>query len=905
MTLPARLFLLVLIAVLPAVGIQAYGVFQIRAERERALEAQATRLLGFVEAEEAHLVEEARLTLAGLAEAAPLRDGDGAACQAYLERLARRSPSHRTVLAAGRDGQVLCSADPDLAGGSVAGYGYVRRALDEGDFVVGEWTPPGRSAAEDKDGPAFLPFATPFAGADGETAGVVAMALPLPSLSGRFSAGELPPGASLTVADRKGTVLAAFPQGRFNRGDRLPESLLQLLASRVGGIVHLKDRQGREHVVAWSPPTEGVRDLFVSVSIDRALAMQGIERAARIELALAVAGFLVAVLAAWFGGTLFLRRPVEALARAAQDWTAGRSAARADLRAASPELVQLGRAFDAMAEALEARERSLSVTTERFQTALRNSRVVVFNQDRELRYSWIHGPVLGYTVAEVIGRTDRELFERAEDAERVEDIKRGVLETGQGAREEIALHHGSETLFFDLTVDPLRDPRGTIVGVTCAAVDVTDRKRAEAELQGAREEAERAASAKSKFLAVASHDLRQPVQSLYLFAAALAERIQGHPAQPMLDRMRQSLDALKGLLDGLLDMSRLESGKMEVNLADIRVNQVLGRLVAEYEPRARQKGLSLRAIPTRAWVRSDPVLLERILRNFIENALRYTREGRILIGCRHRAGTVRVEVCDSGVGIPPDRMDEIFEEFTQIGERGGERGLGLGLAIVKRLSQLLGHRIAVRSRVGSGSAFTLELPRVGSARHAAPRPAGGASVTALAEAVKAAGGPRGIAPAATGVAAALGAVRAVPKPAPARVALPAPTAEPAASGSKGLVLVIDDEAIILLGLKTMLEGWGFDVLTARSGEQALERLRADGRRPQLLLADYQLQQGRTGPEALNGVQQLIGNNVPGIILTGDTAPERLREAEDNGYRLLLKPVSPNDLRKAMRVAGAA
>ncbi len=389
-------------------------------------------------------------------------------------------------------------------------------------------------------------------------------------------------------------------------------------------------------------------------------------------------------------------------------------------------------------------------------------------------------------------------------------------------------------------------------------------KQAEAELRRAREEADRANAAKSAFLAAASHDLRQPVQSLYLFAAALADRLHGHPALPMLNTMRQGLDTLKGLLDGLLDMSRLESGKIVAAPTDLRLNQLLGRLVAEYAPRAAQKGLALRAVPTRAWVHTDPAHLERILRNLMENALRYTPTGRVLLGCRHTATTVRVELWDSGVGIPADRLEDIFEEFTQLGG-AHERGLGLGLAIVTRLSRLLGHPVAVRSTEGKGSVFTVDLPRVlRAAPRAGSRPGGAAA-------------PRPVATA---------------------------TANDTAA-TKEVVLVIDDEAIILLGLKAMLEGWGYDVLTARSGDQALERLRADGRCPRIVLADYQLQQGRTGPEALAAVQGLVGRKVPGIILTGDTAPERLREAERTGFRILHKPVFPNELRRMMATAGAA
>ena len=839
MSLLVRLFLLVMVAVLPVIGIQAYGILQLRAEREAEVDAQAARLLSVVEDEKFRLVESARFILSALSEADFLRAGSWAGCQRHLESFARRAPAHRTILVADLDGRVLCSGEPAAVGTSVAGQPHVQRALGEGRFVIGE--------RMQITGGAVLPFALPYMDENGTPAGILTVTLSLDTFSDRFAAHRLPPGASLTLADGNGTVLIAQPPGSASEGEPLPEPQRQLASNPAAGVAHLPDPQGRTRVVAYSPagPDE---NLFASVSMDHAEAMRHIDHVARSGLAVAVVGLLTAVVGTWVGGTLFIRRPVEALMRAARGWTAGDSGARARLRDHGSEIGRLGSAFDAMAETLEARERALRVTNERFQTALKNSRVVVFNQDCDLRYTWIHGPALGYGVTEIIGKMDRDLFENPEDSARLEAIKRRVIETGEGTREEVGIRHKGEIFFYDLTVDPLRDARGIMVGVTCAAVDVTLHKRTETALQQAREEAERAANAKSKFLGVASHDLRQPVQSLYLFSAALAERMEGHPALPMLDRMRHALDTLKALLDGLLDMSRLESGKLEVRPAEVRLNQVLGRLVAEYEPRARQKGLTLRTIPTSAWVRTDPALLERILRNFIENALRYTDRGRILIGCRRVGAGLRVEVCDTGVGIPRDRLEDIFEEFTQINKGRTGRGLGLGLAIVKRLSSLLGHRVSVRSVVGRGSCFAVELPRVDSV---ADRPM--------------------------------------------------PTAARPASGaaSKGLILVIDDEAIILLGLKAMLEGWGFEVMTARSQEQALERLKVDGRRPQLLLADYQLQKGRTGPEALDAVQGIVGKDIPGIILTGDTAPERVREAERYGYRILYKPVLPSDLRKAM------
>ncbi|MBK1836421.1 PAS domain-containing protein [Azospirillum sp. YIM B02556] len=1060
MTLLARLFILVLLAVLPAIGIQIYSVLEQRAEREAEVTLQAERLLRLVEGEHFRIIDSARLMVTALSESRFLRRGEIDNCQSYLERLAARSVDYRTLSISDAEGRILCSADPARIGASLAVQPHFRRAMSQGRFAVGEWT-----VSHSGDVGGELPVAAPYVDSEGRRAGVVAVSLDVPRLTAMFAARPMPENTTLTVADRSGTILVKLgTPGRA--GERLPDSYLALLSERETGVAMLPGLDGVSRILAYSPPSAGIRDLFISVGVDRGAAMGVVDRATRDGLLMTLSGFLVAAAAAWIGGTLFIRRPVDALVRAARDWSEGKTATRVKLSDRSSEIGQLGHAFDMMAGRLEAREaalrqseshiravldalpayvgvltpdgavaqvnraaadaaglppariigrpfdeicwlsfddagrerlrqalalgaggrssrfdaglrlsagrdaapremtvdvnltpmvdadghvthliatgiditerkrteEALRVAEERVRTGLRNSGVVVFNQDRDLRYTWSHSEWLGFSPDGLIGRTDADLFDQREDADGMMALKRRVLDSGIGAREEVRIRCKGEERFFDLTVDPLRDPSGRVEGVTCAAVDVTDRKKAEAELHRAREEADQANDGKSKFLAAASHDLRQPVQSLYLFTAALSDRLQGHSALPILDNIRQGLDTLKSLLDGLLDMSRLESGKIVAAPVEVRLNQLLGRLVAEYGPRAAQKGLELRAVPTRVWVRTDPAHLERILRNLVENALRYTAKGKVLLGCRRTPSGMRVEVWDTGSGIPADRLEDIFEEFTQLGERS-ERGLGLGLAIVKRLSRLLGHPVTVRSWEGKGSVFSVELPRVilGTPRAANGTAAAAATLarrSAANDAADSAANDRGQAISAianafgggrTGGRSGGGAAKTIPAPVAAPPVAAPPVAMPATVGAgsaaasgaaasgtaKGMVLVIDDEAIILLGLKAILEGWGYDVLTAKSGDQALERLRADGRCPQIVLADYQLQQGRTGPEAVSAVQTMLGQTVPGIILTGDTNPERQEEAERRGFRLLHKPVFPNDLRRMMASAGAA
>lgn len=248
--------------------------------------------------------------------------------------------------------------------------------------------------------------------------------------------------------------------------------------------------------------------------------------------------------------------------------------------------------------------------------------------------------------------------------------------------------------------------------------------RAEIErLRAERDAAERAAAARAKVFAAASHDLRQPFQSMRLFLHVLERRVKDEEGRQVAGHLRDAMEGGEALLNALLDLSAIDAGGMEPEIRTFEIQPLYDRLVAEYRAQAGERKLVLRAHPCRFRVRSDPVLLERILRNLLSNALAYTETGRVVIGCRRRGDKLRIEVWDTGVGIPEDRQREIFEEFRRL-EAGGRRGLGLGLAIVQRLCRLLGHRIELRSRPGRGSVFAVEVPLAESGIGArAPRPA--------------------------------------------------------------------------------------------------------------------------------------------------------------------------------------
>jgi two-component system, sensor histidine kinase len=555
-----------------------------------------------------------------------------------------------------------------------------------------------------------------------------------------------------------------------------------------------------------------------------------------------------AMVLAWCGMHLLVRRLARRLAMVAGRWEAGDYAARTGLGRDLWGFGRLGRSLDRLGAALEERERRRGTD---FHEDPRPDKILETVADAVVVLDEA-GVIRSCNPAarRIFGHAGQEL-----EGRHVSVLLPGWTTAERGARMEVLEVEGrcrdGSAVPLELSAVPWRD--GDWGYLTLVLRDAARRRRTEADLRAARDEAERASRSKSGFLAAACHDLRQPVQSLLLFAAALDDRLKGHPAADIVVGMKQALDAHRLLLDGLLDISRLDAGVIQPKVTEFPLGGLLDRLGKEYALQAREKGLSLTAVGSRAWVRSDEALLERILRNLIENALRYTRAGRILVGCRRRGGALAISVSDTGIGIPDDQGEAIFEEFRQA-ERGegqgghaegeGGQGLGLGLAIVRRLALLLGHEVRLRSRPGRGSEFTVEVPL-----------------------------------------AAAGTVRRDER------------ADARGDGG-GLALVIDDEAIILDGMRLLLEGWGYGVMTAMSCEEALDLLAAGGR-PDVILADYRLREGGTGTEAIHRLRSVCGP-VPGIVLTGDTAPERGAEARRQGFLLLHKPVAPDDLRRLLR-----
>ena len=366
-----------------------------------------------------------------------------------------------------------------------------------------------------------------------------------------------------------------------------------------------------------------------------------------------------------------------------------------------------------------------------------------------------------------------------------------------------------------------------------------------------RRAAEDAHFARSRHLAAASHDLRQPLHALGLFADALEQRVHDDEARSLVQRMRHSVDALREMFDGLIDVSRLEQGAVQPILGDFELDPLLERLANEAEPDARAKGLELRRAASGLRVRSDPVLLGRILRNLVVNAVRYTREGHVALSAVQHGGSVHVVVSDSGPGIPEERREAIFAEFVRLEEDASVQGLGLGLAIVDRLVRLLGHRIVLESLPGRGSSFRVELAAASSAAR----------------------GERAESDLAAGAAASPGAL----------------------AGRR--VLVIDDDLDILIGMRALLEEWGAQVTLAASAEEALECVEM-GRPPDAVVADYRLGDA-LGTELVEAIRRNLSRRVPAIVVTGSSSEDLLADLARHGVPHLSKPIAPARLRAAL------
>ncbi len=397
----------------------------------------------------------------------------------------------------------------------------------------------------------------------------------------------------------------------------------------------------------------------------------------------------------------------------------------------------------------------------------------------------------------------------------------------------------------EISLSPIDEDGGVLVAA--AIRDVTDRKRVEGELIVARESAERANLGKSRFLATASHDLRQPLQTLSLLNGTLRRTVRDPDAAEALRQQEQAIGAMSRLLGALLDISKLESGAIKPEPTDFTVAALFAELRADFAGPATNKGLRLHVDECLDCVHSDPSLVEQILRNLVSNAIKYTRDGWVRLRCLHEQALVRIEVMDTGVGIAADQLGHIYDEFYQIGvsTNTSRDGYGLGLSIVQRLVNLLNLRLDVRSEVGKGSAFSLVLP-IGRNRVESPR------------------------------------VRSEEAP-----------AQLAQTGQPHILLVEDDPAV-RDATRMLLKVEGYRVTSAASLAEALRRAHED---PELdlLVTDYHLSDGETGTQVITALRQCLGVPLKAVLITGDTSSTIKELLSDPNLRVTSKPVKVDEL----------
>jgi signal transduction histidine kinase len=370
--------------------------------------------------------------------------------------------------------------------------------------------------------------------------------------------------------------------------------------------------------------------------------------------------------------------------------------------------------------------------------------------------------------------------------------------------------------------------------------------RLNAELERAKAEADDANVSKTRFIAAASHDILQPLNAARLYVTSLIERQRAGEDGGLVQNIDASLEAVEEIFAALLDISRLDTGAMQPEMSDFRIDELLARLEVEFAPLAREKGLELKFMPCSLAVRSDRRLLRRLLQNLVSNAIKYTPKGIVLVGCRRRGSRLRIDVYDTGIGIPHSKRRAVFKEFHRL-DQGARvaRGVGLGLSIVERIARVLGCEVALKSAFGRGSRFSVEVPR---------------------------------------------AVGVVSTP------LPPPARRVAAGQLAGtVVLCIDNEPAILDGMQTLLGGWGCRVLQAEHLAAALAAIEASGLEPDGLLVDYHLD-GANGVGAITELRRRYGRDLPAILVTADRSLHVREEARAAGAHILNKPVKPASLR---------
>ena len=533
-----------------------------------------------------------------------------------------------------------------------------------------------------------------------------------------------------------------------------------------------------------------------------------------------------------------------------------------EFQSANEELLTSKEELQSLNEELTALNNQLQETLDRQRTTSDDLQNVLYSTDvatifldasLNIRFFTPATRALFHVIASDVGRPLADLASRGADEALLADV-RTVLAKHLPVDREIETPEG---LWFMRRILPYRTQADGVEGVVITFVDITERKSVSDALEAAKQRAEAADKAKSRFLAAASHDLRQPLQTLALLQGLLDRAVSGEKESKYVARIGETLTAMAGMLNALLDINQIEAGAVHAEMAPFPVQGLLTKLHDEFIYHAQEKHLDVRMVGCSLSIWSDPRLLEQMLRNLLSNALKYTVNGKVLLGCRRRGQALSIEVWDTGIGIPESEIHAIFEEYHQVDNEARERsrGLGLGLSIVRRLGNLLGHRVRARSHHGNGSVFSIEVTLAPSA-----------------------------------------------PPAKAAVSGRWRSVELEKAARKGSILIVDDDPEVRELLALFLKQDGHRTARAYDSAEAMQLIEREDFRPDLILADFNLPNGMNGVEVVAAIREKLHRHVAAMVLTGDISTETLRAIAKADCTLLNKPVKLEELALAVRHA---
>ncbi|PZX45915.1 two-component system CheB/CheR fusion protein [Roseinatronobacter thiooxidans] len=526
-----------------------------------------------------------------------------------------------------------------------------------------------------------------------------------------------------------------------------------------------------------------------------------------------------------------------------------------EFQSTNEELLASKEELQSLNEELNALNSQLQETLERHRTTADDLQNVLYSTDvatlfldldLNIRFFTPAARAIFRVIPTDVGRPLADLASVSKDDNLAQDAM-DVLASSEPKEREI---ESSDSTWFLRRIQPYRAEGGRVEGVVITYVDITERKRTNAALVTIMREADRATKAKSRFLAAASHDLRQPLQSLALLHKLQARHKPSTKGARLAALLDQTLNSMTAMLDSMLDVNRIQNGIVQPEMRPVSTAPMMKRLTEEFEPYCSLKGLQLRWVPCKTLVQTDPQLLEQILRNLLSNAVKYTPSGKILMGCKRHGDALRIYVCDTGIGIAKSETEAIFDAYHQVEITTAleDRGLGLGLSIVQRLARLMDHPISVRSTLGKGSTFTINVPLAAKGAEAEP-------------------------------------------------ALNAGSAQSDAQSKPqtGTILVVDDEARLRDLLSEVLSAEGHKVIAKATPKEALAWSRQNCILPDILLTDFDFRSSISGLELAQDLMRIWGISVPTLILTGDITSVTAQNISDSGFRHLVKPVAPEIL----------